>query len=109
MKEDAPFVCKHCGSPSQVDPSDQSPPPDICHEVDHKSFENWFDNQANNGLVDIHFSVAAGKGVTSDAIKSDLLACEAAIDSGRVMDFPPGAITAIPDDVMAVIRGSRLG
>ena len=44
-----------------------------------------------------------------ERIKSDLLACEAAIDSGRVMNFPPSATTAIPDDVMAVIRGSRLG
>lgn len=31
----APFICKYCGLPSWVDPSDQSPPPDYCHAIDH--------------------------------------------------------------------------
>lgn len=54
MKEGVPFVCKYCGLPSQVDPSDQSPPLDICHEVDHESFENWFENQHPiNGPVEL--------------------------------------------------------
>lgn len=30
-------VCKFCGAPSQVDPADQSPPPDYCHPEDHLS------------------------------------------------------------------------
>ena len=30
-----PFTCLFCGMPSWVDPSDQSPPPDYCHESDH--------------------------------------------------------------------------
>ena len=30
-----PFACKYCGAPSWVDPSDQTPPPDYCHESDH--------------------------------------------------------------------------
>ena len=30
-----PFACKYCGAPSWVDPSDQLPPPDYCHEGDH--------------------------------------------------------------------------
>jgi hypothetical protein len=33
--EPAPHRCKFCDSPSWVDPSDQSPPPDYCHESDH--------------------------------------------------------------------------
>jgi hypothetical protein len=33
--EPAPHRCQFCGSPSWVDPSDQSPPPDYCHESDH--------------------------------------------------------------------------
>lgn len=28
-------TCKYCGAPSYVDPSDQCPPPDYCHESDH--------------------------------------------------------------------------
>ena len=73
-----------------------------------KSFENWFADQVNNGLVDIRLSVIPGKGMTSEAIKNELLACEAAIDAGRVREFPPYAITMIPDDVMAVILDSRI-
>lgn len=30
-----PFQCRFCGCPSWVDPSDQVPPPDYCHESDH--------------------------------------------------------------------------
>ena len=29
------FTCKYCGRPSHLDPSEQSPPPDCCHESDH--------------------------------------------------------------------------
>ena len=34
----APFTCKYCGRPSWIDPSDQSPPPDYCH--DHGTAED---------------------------------------------------------------------
>lgn len=30
-----PFRCNYCGAPSWVDPNDQRPPPDYCHEADH--------------------------------------------------------------------------
>lgn len=36
-KKEAPFTCNYCGQPSWIDPSDQSPPPDYCHEIDHGS------------------------------------------------------------------------
>ena len=34
-EHEAPFVCKYCGLPSWLDPADQTPPPDYCHESDH--------------------------------------------------------------------------
>lgn len=37
---EAPFTCKYCGSPSWIDPSDQSPPSDYCHEIDHGTEED---------------------------------------------------------------------
>ena len=37
---EAPFTCKYCGQPSWIDPSDQSPPPDYCHEIDHGTSED---------------------------------------------------------------------
>lgn len=39
-EREAPFTCKHCGMPSRIDPSDQSPPPDYCHEIDHRTSED---------------------------------------------------------------------
>lgn len=33
----APFKCKFCGLPSWIDPADQEPPTDACHEYDHGS------------------------------------------------------------------------
>lgn len=33
----APFRCRFCGADSWIDPSDQTPPPDYCHESDHGS------------------------------------------------------------------------
>lgn len=35
----APFKCTYCGQPSWIDPSDQSLPPDCCHEIDHGTAE----------------------------------------------------------------------
>ena len=37
---EAPYTCKYCGMPSWIDPSDQSPPPDYCHEIDHGTSED---------------------------------------------------------------------
>ena len=37
----APFTCVFCGLPSFLDPSDQSPPPDYCHESDHGTSEDY--------------------------------------------------------------------
>lgn len=37
---DPPYTCKFCGARSYIDPSDQSPPPDYCHESDHGTPEN---------------------------------------------------------------------
>ena len=34
------FTCKYCGMPSWIDPSDQSPPPGYCHEIDHGTAED---------------------------------------------------------------------
>jgi len=30
-----PYRCKYCGCPSWIEPVDQTPPPDYCHESDH--------------------------------------------------------------------------
>jgi hypothetical protein len=41
-----PFTCKFCGAPSWIEPSDQTPPPDYCHESDHgcqADYEDCYD------------------------------------------------------------------
>ena len=40
FKQMAPYTCKYCGMPSWIAPSDQSPPPDYCHESDHGTEED---------------------------------------------------------------------
>lgn len=30
-----PYRCVYCGAPSWLEPSEQSPPQDYCHESDH--------------------------------------------------------------------------
>lgn len=36
----APYKCRFCGADSWIDPSDQTPPPDYCHEIDHGTDED---------------------------------------------------------------------
>lgn len=31
----APYTCQFCGAPSWLDESEQTAPPDYCHESDH--------------------------------------------------------------------------
>ena len=42
--QEAPFNCVFCGRPSWIDPSDQTPPPDYCHESDHGSADDYKDD-----------------------------------------------------------------
>ena len=52
------FICKFCGAPSYIDPYDQVPPPDYCHESDHGEWgttEHWA-----SALVFFCFGVSAG-------------------------------------------------
>lgn len=46
--EDHPHRCRYCGAGSYLDPADQSPPPDYCHESDHGDREEWLMEQ-NDG------------------------------------------------------------
>lgn len=36
---EAPFRCTYCGRPSWIDPADQVPPLDYCHDIDHGTWE----------------------------------------------------------------------
>lgn len=72
------------------------------------TFENWFVSQQKKGLIDIKFAVTPGKGVTSAAIKNELLAAEAMIDAGYVKEFAPRATSVIPQEVMNVITAARI-
>ena len=38
-EKEAPYTCQYCGQPSWLEPIDQTPPPDYCHESDHGSPE----------------------------------------------------------------------
>lgn len=72
------------------------------------SFETWFEDQLGQGLVDIKFAVTPGKGVTSTAIKNELLAAEAMISAGYIKGSAPQATSVLPVAVMDVICAARI-
>lgn len=37
---DAPYLCRFCGAPSWIPPSEQTAPPDYCHPSDHGAPED---------------------------------------------------------------------
>lgn len=43
-----PFDCLFCGSSTWVDPSDQSPPADYCHDDDHGAPPSRDERMADN-------------------------------------------------------------
>ena len=45
-----PYKCVYCGAASWVDPSDQSPPPDYCHESDHGEPYDFDDDDDDDDL-----------------------------------------------------------
>lgn len=72
------------------------------------SFESWFDGQVSKGLVDIKFAVTPGKGVSSMAIKNELLASEAMINAGYVKSIAPHATSVLPREVLDVIVAAHI-
>lgn len=51
-------------------------------------FDAWFAKQRADGLVDIKFAVMAGKGVSVEAIQTEVLMSEAAINAGLLRSAP---------------------
>lgn len=39
-----PYTCIFCGAPSWREPHDQELPPDYCHEEDHGTPEEYFED-----------------------------------------------------------------
>ena len=52
------------------------------------NFDTWFAKQRAEGLVDIKFAVLAGKGVSVEAVQTELLMSEAAIQAGLTRPAP---------------------
>lgn len=51
-------------------------------------FEKWLAEEIANGLVDLRLTVVNADGISADAIKRELLECEAALKAGRVRQAP---------------------
>lgn len=66
------------------------------------TFDTWLSGQLDKGLVDIKFAILPGKGVSSDAVKDELLAAEAAIEAG-FLKAAPQATSNIPDNISSII------
>ena len=66
------------------------------------TFDTWLSGQLGKGLVDIKFAILPGKGVSSDAVKDELLAAEASIEAG-FLKAAPQATSNIPDNISSII------
>lgn len=66
-------------------------------------FETWFDKEVGNGLQDIKFAITAGRGVSIEAVQSELLTCELAIAGGLVKEAP-AALSMVPDHITSFIQ-----
>lgn len=60
------------------------------------AFDTWLAKQFGEGLVDIKFAVVTGKGVSAEAIQTEVLAAEAAIASGYIKTAP-SATSEVPE------------
>ncbi|HZF85796.1 MAG TPA: hypothetical protein VE084_19945 [Burkholderiaceae bacterium] len=61
-------------------------------------FDAWFAEQRAHGLVDIKFAVVAGKGVSMEAVQTEVLMSEAAIQTGLVRSAPK-ATSMMPERI----------
>jgi len=43
--------CKYCGADSWIDPTDQCPPSDYCHESDHGEPDDEFDDSEPGSYI----------------------------------------------------------
>lgn len=65
-------------------------------------FETWFNDQLDHGLVDIKFSVIAGKNVSVESIKQELLTSEANIRAGNI-NSAPTLKSEIPEKALGIM------
>lgn len=69
------------------------------------AFESWHAQETAKGLVDIKFAVVQGKGVSVEAIQTELLASEAAVAQGLVKPAPL-ATSMVPEQITEYVRAS---
>ena len=67
------------------------------------TFDNWLANEFTKGLVDIKFAITAGKGVSVEAVQSEVLAAEASISAGFLKQAPHPTST-IPANIAEFLK-----
>lgn len=65
-------------------------------------FDTWLTKQIELGLADIKVCVIAGKGISVQAIQTEMLAAESAIETGGVR-AAPRATSALPSHIAAFV------
>jgi len=71
------------------------------------NFETWFASEVERGLTDLKFAVVPGKGVSSEALQTEILASELAIASGAFRE-QPGVKSAIPEEILALMHRTKI-
>lgn len=63
-----------------------------------KTFDEWFSKENEAGLVDFKLAVTRGRGITTQAVRDEILNIEVLIETGRVKSLPE-PITFIPKSI----------
>lgn len=66
------------------------------------SFDSWLANERAEGLVDIKFAVLNGKGVSLEAVQSEVLSAEMFVKAGLVRPAPT-ATSMMPESIAAFV------
>ena len=53
-----------------------------------EKFEEWFAEELKAGLVDIKLAVTRSRGITTQAVREEIVNIEALVKSGRVKNLP---------------------
>lgn len=68
------------------------------------SFDTWFANQLEKGLVDIKFAISPGKAVSSAAVQDELLQAEASVQAGFAANKAPAPMSELRDSVTDLFK-----
>lgn len=66
-------------------------------------FNEWFNKECQAGLVDLKLAITCGRGITTQAVRQEMLNIEDLIEKGRLKPLPK-PMTVVRPDVASIIN-----